>query len=131
MRRSPSLAAALLALTVAAPRAIRSQAPADRAALAAELGRTLDSLAARGAFSGVVLLAPGDTVVLERAVGEADRAARRPNDVDTHFNLGSIDKLFTATAVRQLVDAGKLDLGGTIGRYWPDYPNADVARRVT
>jgi D-alanyl-D-alanine carboxypeptidase len=37
----------------------------------------------------------------------------------------------TATATRQLAAAGKLDLDGTVERYWPDYPNRDVASRVT
>jgi D-alanyl-D-alanine carboxypeptidase len=70
-------------------------------------------------------------MVFQHAYGMADRAARRANDVETAFNLGSINKVFTATAIRQLVIAGKLDLDSTVGRYWPHYPNADVARKVT
>ncbi|HEX9106534.1 MAG TPA: serine hydrolase domain-containing protein, partial [Longimicrobiales bacterium] len=69
--------------------------------------------------------------VFQRAYGDADRAAHRPNRIDTGFNLGSINKVFTATAIRQLAAQGKLDLDSTLAKYWPDYPNAEVARRVT
>jgi CubicO group peptidase (beta-lactamase class C family) len=61
----------------------------------------------------------------------ADREARRPNDLETAFNLGSINKVFTTIAIRQLAAAGKLDIDSTLARSWPDYPNPDVARRVT
>ncbi|MBI4542659.1 MAG: beta-lactamase family protein, partial [Gemmatimonadetes bacterium] len=69
--------------------------------------------------------------VFQRAHGWADREARRANDLETAFNLGSINKIFTATSIRQLAAQGKLHLDSTLARYWPDYPNADVARRVT
>ncbi|MGH7675353.1 MAG: serine hydrolase domain-containing protein, partial [Gemmatimonadales bacterium] len=91
----------------------------------------LDSLARATEFSGVVLLAHGSTPVVERSYGLADRAAKRPNTIDTRFNLGSINKFFTATAIRQLAAQGKLALGDTLIRLLPDYPTADVARRVT
>jgi CubicO group peptidase (beta-lactamase class C family) len=99
--------------------------------LAIRLGKTLDSLAALDEFSGVVLLARSGAPVFERAVGFADREARIPNTSETAFNLGSINKLFTAVAIRQLAAAGKLDVDSTLARAWPDYPNRDVARRVT
>ena len=47
------------------------------------------------------------------------------------MSFGSISKIFTATAVRQLAAAGRLALDSNLVRAWPDYPNADVARRVT
>lgn len=99
--------------------------------LTARLTKTLDSLAAAGQFSGVVLLAKDGVPVFEQAYGFADREARTRNTVETAFNLGSINKLFTQIAIRQLADAGKLDVDSTLARAWPDYPNQDVARRVT
>lgn len=61
----------------------------------------------------------------------ADREAGRRNDPETAFNLGSINKFFTATAIRQLAAAGKLNVDSTLARAWAGYPNQDVARRVT
>jgi len=97
----------------------------------ARLTKTLDSLAAAGEFSGVALLAKDGAPVFERAYGLADREARTPNTIETAFNLGSINKFFTQVAIRQLADAGKVDVDSSLARAWPDYPNQDVARRVT
>jgi CubicO group peptidase (beta-lactamase class C family) len=100
-------------------------------ALAARFGKALDSLAARDQFSGVAVLARDGTPVFERAVGFADREARLPNTPETAFNVGSINKFFTAIAIRQLATAAKLAVDSTLARAWPDYPNQAVARRVT
>jgi CubicO group peptidase (beta-lactamase class C family) len=91
----------------------------------------IDSLANAQQFSGVILVARNGTPVIERAYGMADREAGRANTVETAFNIGSINKLFTQIAIRQLAADGKLDVDSTLARAWPDYPNQDVARRVT
>jgi D-alanyl-D-alanine carboxypeptidase len=82
-------------------------------------------------FSGAVLIGHRGRIVFEKAVGLANRESRTPNTVDTQFRNGSMNKMFTATAVMQLVEAGKLSLDDTVGKIMPDYPNADVARKVT
>jgi D-alanyl-D-alanine carboxypeptidase len=92
---------------------------------------SVDSLAKSGQFSGVVLVAQGGAPQFEHAYGLADREAGRANDLETSFNLGSINKLFTSIAIRQLAAAGKLDIDSSLAVAWPDYPNQDVARRVT
>ena len=92
---------------------------------------SVDSLAKNGDFSGVVLVARGGVPQFERAYGMADREASRPNNLETAFNVGSINKFFTAISIRQLAAAGKLDLDSSLARAWPDYPNQDVAKRVT
>lgn len=125
---------ALVAFALGAPSAVASSQaapPIEEAELVRRLAAAVDSLAANGQFSGVVVLAKNGASVFERAYGMADRAGSRPNTVETLFNLGSINKFFTATAIRQLAAAGKLDLDATVERYWPDYPNRDVASRVT
>jgi D-alanyl-D-alanine carboxypeptidase len=114
---------------------VYAQSPArdtvPQAELVRRLSGALDSLSAAGAFSGVAVLARNGVPVFERAYGMADREAGRANAVDTRFNLGSINKVFTATAVRQLEAQGRLHLDSTLATYLPDYPNAEVARRVT
>ena len=105
--------------------------PIAEAELVKRLATTVDSLTKISEFSGVVLLAKDGAPLFEKAYGFADREAKRPNNIETAFNIGSINKLFTSIAIRQLAAQGKLDLDSTLAKYWPDYPNADVARRVT
>lgn len=92
---------------------------------------SLDSLAKAGQFSGVAVLARNGAPVFQTAYGMADRQARRANNLQTAFNLGSINKVFTQIAILQLRAAGKLDLDSTLSKYWPDYPNREVARKIT
>jgi D-alanyl-D-alanine carboxypeptidase len=42
-----------------------------------------------------------------------------------------MNKMFTAAATRELVEAGKLTLDDTVSKHLPDYPNKDVASKVT
>lgn len=87
-----------------------------------------DADAAKDAFSGVLLVAQDGDVLLHRAWGLADREAGTPVALDTKFRIGSMNKMFTAVATLQLVQAGKLSLDGTVGQYLPGYPNAGVAQ---
>ncbi|MDQ2670710.1 MAG: beta-lactamase family protein [Gemmatimonadota bacterium] len=120
-------AAALLALAAAQPASSQTTAPPP----VTHLRQVVDSLAQAGRFSGVVVLTRNGEPVLELAHGMADREAGRANDVETAFNLGSLNKLFTRIAVEQLVAEGRIHHDSTIAAYWPDYPNGDVSRRVT
>jgi D-alanyl-D-alanine carboxypeptidase len=86
---------------------------------------------ARDAFSGAVLVARRGTVIFSTATGLADRARNVPNTLETRFRMGSMNKMFTATAVMQLVQAGKVKLDAPLGTYLTDYPNRDVATKVT
>jgi CubicO group peptidase (beta-lactamase class C family) len=101
----------------------------------AEIVRRLDAfvdkLARAGRFSGAVLVAKDGKAIYQKAVGLASRAWNAPNRVDTKFNLGSMNKMFTAVAIGQLVDKGKVKLDDKVGKYLPDFLNADVRDRVT
>lgn len=90
-----------------------------------------DAQAAAGRFQGAVLVARGGSVIYSDAKGLADREAGTPNTLDTKFRMGSMNKMFTATAVLQLVQAGKVRLDAPLGTYLKDYPNRDVAAKVT
>jgi D-alanyl-D-alanine carboxypeptidase len=91
----------------------------------------LDLLAGQGLFSGSVLIARHDEVLFTDVRGEQDRDKGVPNRLDTRFNLGSMNKMFTAVAIAQLAQAGKLKLTDTVGKHIPNYPNRDVASKVT
>ena len=88
-------------------------------------------LAQQDKFSGALLLAHGGKVLLEKAYGWADRDRHLRNTINTKFRIGSMNKMFTATAILQLVSEGKVQLGAPVGKYLPDYPNPTVAQRVT
>jgi D-alanyl-D-alanine carboxypeptidase len=93
-----------------------------------ELTRSLDGylagLARDDRFAGVVAVAKNGDTVFERAYGLADRDLKTAVTTATRFNLASIGKAFTKTAIGQLVSQGKLAMTDTIGKLLPDYPNA-------
>ena len=99
--------------------------------IAAELHAFIDDLASRQEFSGAVLVAHEDRPLFAAAYGLADRALDLPNQVGTRFNLGSMDKMFTAIAILQLVEQGALSLDAKVADLLPDYPNRQVAYTVT
>jgi D-alanyl-D-alanine carboxypeptidase len=91
----------------------------------------LDSLSHADAFSGVVLIARAGKPLWEMAYGLADRERNIPNRINTKFNIGSINKTFTALAIHQLAAEGKLSLSDPLKTYLPEYPNRVAAEKVT
>jgi CubicO group peptidase (beta-lactamase class C family) len=83
----------------------------------AELGAFLDRLAEAEAFSGTALLARDGEVVFEAARGIADRNHGVPMRLDSRLNLGSMDKMFTAVVVGQLVDEGRLSFSDPVSKF--------------
>jgi D-alanyl-D-alanine carboxypeptidase len=106
------------------------QTAADSAFVAAVRAR-LEAATAAGEFSGAVLVARDGRTLFEGAYGLADRERQLPNTPQTQFRVGSMNKMLTAVAALQLVQAGKLELHAPLGTYLTDYPNADVASKVT
>jgi D-alanyl-D-alanine carboxypeptidase len=85
----------------------------------------------QGWFSGAVLVAKDGQVLFSHAYGLADRRRDIPNTLRTRFRIGSMNKMFTAVAILQLVEAGRVELEAPVGEYLPHYPNRDVATKVT
>ena len=77
----------------------------------------VERLAGRDVFSGTVLLAKAGVPIYRAAFGEANKDFGVKNTIDTKFNLGSMNKMFTAVAIMQLVEAGKVSLEDTLGKY--------------
>jgi D-alanyl-D-alanine carboxypeptidase len=91
----------------------------------------LDRDTAADKFSGAVLLAKDGKPIFTGAYGLADREKKIPNTLNTKFRIGSMNKMFTAVSVLQLVQAGKISLSDPVGKYLTDYPNKDIATKVT
>ncbi|RDI97275.1 class C beta-lactamase-related serine hydrolase [Dyella solisilvae] len=87
------------------------------------LDAQMNDVMRQGAVTGAVAVVVKDgEIVLSRGYGYADAGAKKPVDPETSmFRVGSISKLFTWTAVMQLVEKHKLDLDADINLYL-DFP---------
>ena len=128
---NPPLIRGIFGHPVADPAPGVSSRAANDQELVARVESHVGDPGAKDPFSGAILIAHDGKPVLSRAWGMADSDGKVKNGVNTQFCIGSMNKMFTAVAVLQLVQQGKLSLGGKISDYWPDYPNHDLATRVT
>jgi len=92
------------------------------------------SLARSDIAGAVVVIVKDGHVLTQRGFGYADIAARKPVDpAKTLFRVGSTSKLFTWTAVMQLVEQGKIDLDADVNRYLdfriPPYQGKPITMR--
>ena len=69
-------------------------------------------------FSGAVLVAKADTILINEGYGWADEKKKNPITTRTFFDIGSYVKAFTATAIMQLEEKGKLKVTDTITRFF-------------
>jgi CubicO group peptidase (beta-lactamase class C family) len=73
-------------------------------------------------YSGSILVAKDGDVLLSKGYGWADRKKKIPNEPRTAFNIGSVSKQFTATAVLKLQELDKLETSDKISKYFPQAP---------
>ncbi|MFC2097356.1 serine hydrolase domain-containing protein [Bacteroidota bacterium] len=95
------------------------------------LDELISELVKNDEFSGTVLVAKDGKPIYTKAVGLAHKGFKVPNKLDTKFCLASMNKMFTGTAIMQLVQQGKIGVNDKVGKYLPDYPNEDVRKKVT
>jgi len=117
----PSAKPAAAPPATAAPSAIETPAgpQLNRADVEAWLDGFIPYAIAKGNIAGgVVVVVKDGQVLLEKGFGYADIEKKTPVDPEaTLFRPGSISKLFTWTAVMQLVEQGKIDLDADINQY--------------
>jgi D-alanyl-D-alanine carboxypeptidase len=101
------------------------------ASVAAEIDSYLSSLVAENKLSGAVLVAKDGVTIASKAAGVANRATGAPITLNTKFNLGSMNKMFTAVAIAQLAQAKRLSFDDPVSKRLPDYPNKEVADKLT
>jgi D-alanyl-D-alanine carboxypeptidase len=102
----------------------------SEANLIAGLRARLEKESKADRFSGAMLLKKKGRTLFSGAYGMADRDKKVPNTLDTRFRIGSMNKMFTGTAILQLVQAGKIGLTDPLWKYLPNYPN-QAATKVT
>ncbi|HEU4426517.1 MAG TPA: serine hydrolase domain-containing protein, partial [Pilimelia sp.] len=92
------------------------------AAVIARYQARIPALMAQEHIPGLALaLVDGDRVVWQQGFGSTDSDGRTPVTVDTIFSVQSMSKVFTATAVMQAVQSGRLDLDVPITTYLPGF----------
>ena len=101
---------------------VTAVAQPDRASLV----RKLDSLAGSGVLENrtagiAAAVVRGNDTLLFKGYGKADVEWNIPMPVDAMFEIGSITKQFTAVALLQLRDEGKLSLDDEITKWLPDF----------
>src|SRR5262245_51686985 len=98
--------------------------------IAQELDAHLHRLSGRDIFSGAVLLARHWQPIYKKAFGLANRDFEVPNRIDTRFNIGSMNKMFTAVAIAQLVERGELSFDDQLSKYVPEFPKKETSEKI-
>ncbi|MCF6404535.1 beta-lactamase family protein [Chitinophaga filiformis] len=80
-------------------------------------------------MNGNILLAENGRPVYLRSFGCSDFPSASENDIDVRYNLASISKIFTSTAILQLKEKGKLYLDDTFQHYFPQFPYPGITIR--
>jgi len=99
------------------PRKLGKASPLSVAEFSRNLDAYLEKATRLDSFSGIVLVARGGKPIFKKAYGMADRERKIFNQVGTRFCIGSMNKMFTAVAIAQLVEQGKLSYDDLIGKY--------------
>ena len=108
-----------------------AQAPArTNGDIVAELKAHVERLAQADSFSGAVLIAKDGKTLWSAAYGIADKNFGVPNKTDTKFNLGSMNKMFTAVAIAQLVERGVLSFDDPVSKWLPQVLQGDAGDKV-
>ncbi|HVT31819.1 MAG TPA: serine hydrolase domain-containing protein, partial [Rhodanobacteraceae bacterium] len=102
-----------------------------RAELTRLVRSALDRLVRTSDFSGCLTVSDGASTIFDECRGLAERSFGVEADRETRFHIGSMDKMFTAVAIAQLVEAGKLSWDSDLAKLVPEYPDRDAARSIT
>ncbi|WDE12409.1 serine hydrolase domain-containing protein [Thalassomonas haliotis] len=95
------------------------------------LDNYLNDLAKKDKFSGNVLLANNDKVLYQASFGMASKRFNAANNLQTKFNLGSMNKMFTAIGIMKLIEQGKLGLDDKLADYADEsWLAKDISKKI-
>ena len=77
-----------------------------------------------------MLVAKDGKPFYRKVYGIANKDFNAPNRIDTKFNLGSMNKMFTSVAIAQLVERGKLSFDDPLAKFLPEYPDKESAQKI-
>jgi CubicO group peptidase (beta-lactamase class C family) len=104
---------------------------ASQAEIAQLANAALDQLGRTADFSGCLSISDGANTFFDECRGWADRTFGVKADRQTKFRIGSMNKMFTAVAIAQLVESGKLEWDATLAELVPEYPDPAAAAKTT
>ncbi|WP_245669199.1 serine hydrolase domain-containing protein [Nocardia speluncae] len=119
------------ALSISACSMASSVTPEPADALDTERLRAALTAIERAGMPGVFAEVRAGDQVWGHASGVADLASGRPVSPDMRHRIGSVTKTFTAVAVMQQVEQGRIDLDAPIGDYLPDVVPGERSRKIT
>jgi CubicO group peptidase (beta-lactamase class C family) len=83
-----------------------------------------------GEPGGAVLIAKDDKVFYQKGFGLADINTKESITTKTLFNVGSISKTFVAYGILKLAEEGKLSIKDDLYKYFPDFKDAGIAKKI-
>ncbi len=113
-----------LFLVVLAPGSSLSGQPAEATGYAAKADSIIRSYADEGLYRGAVIVVKDGQPIFRKAYGMANSEWDIANTPDTKFRIGSITKQFTAIAILQLAEQGKLRLDDAVAKHYDGTPAA-------
>ena len=100
---------------------LKSQTIESNKALKAKIDAYLQASVLNG-FSGSVLVSQKGNIILSKGYGWADRKNKIPNTASTVYNIGSVTKQFTASAILKLVEQGEIKTSDKISLFYKQAP---------
>lgn len=101
---------------------LRAQSIENNKALTTKIDTYLNASVNNG-FSGSVLVAIKGEIILSKGYGWSDRKNKIPNSSSSIFNIGSVTKQFTASAILKLVEQGKIKTSDKISQFYDNAPD--------
>jgi CubicO group peptidase (beta-lactamase class C family) len=92
--------------------------------------KIFDSIFKAGEPGGAVLIAKDGRLIYEKGFGLEDINTKKKIDTKTLFNVGSISKTFVAYGILQLANEGRLSLEDDVYKYFPDFKDTGIAKKV-
>lgn len=80
-------------------------------------------------INGNILVAENGKPIYKKSFGFADIKNKIPNSESSRFNIASVSKTFTAVAILQLKEKGKLNIDDSVKKHLPEFPFADITIR--
>lgn len=96
----------------------------------AKIDAFMQKLHKHAAFNGNVLVAKKGKIIYEHSFGWADYLHRDSLKIDSQFELASVSKTLTSTAILMLMQEGKLKLNQDITDFFPDFPYPGITIRM-